>query len=293
MKQLAKRTILVAAVLLVLAIVAGTAAYGYFFNGKEIENNQIKTGNITLQLNGGGVVAPIDLNNGVNDIMPGEYGTEGGWTIENIGTTNASLFIQLTPDEWDSNLADVLISSFWLDRDQDGIWSDGDSYFKPDGTYVSFAAGDTGAVPAAAFQNMSRWTSALINTMNVEVGVLGNLQFSWLLPADVHSTVDSGPNQGASLMGKSCNFDLLVQLDQYHKPTHVLGGATSGHSPLTVSMYNGGFLVNSTTVTGSTYSITVPAIDGYTAVFTWPGGQWVKPGIIDMRYNDILNADCA
>lgn len=243
MKKLGRKAIVIAAVLLVLAIVSGTAAYGYFFSGQTIENNRIKAGTIKLQLNGGAAVIPMNLDNGVNDIMPGDSGTVGGYKISNIGDKHASLYVGVTPNgEYDSNLADVVLASFWLDVDNTTTWTAGDSYFIPNGQYVQWATGDTAAIPAEAFFNMSEWRGSLCNTMNVEVGDLGYLQFSYLFPGDAVETVE------APLMGKEINFNLVIQLDQYHPAEHMTKVTASTHPGASWDAYSGGFLVESGTL---------------------------------------------
>lgn len=279
MKKFGRKAIVIGAVLLVLAIVSGTAAYGYFFSGQTIENNKVKTGKISLQLNDGGTVIPINLDDGVNDIMPGYAGTVGNYKVENTGNVAGSLYVGITPNgEWDSNLGDVLLSAIWLDADLSDSWTSGDAYFVPNGPNVAWAAGDTVGVPPAAYKPFNEFRNALSNTLNIPGhSVAGILRLSFTLPSDVVDTPEK------PLMDKSCNFNLMVQIDQYHPLAYTATVGASTHWGADWAAYQSGVMVdagvieqdNPGTVNVFENSITLPA-GVYDIVFTQGAWTWTK-----------------
>lgn len=286
------KVLMVAAVLCVLAIVVGTSAYGYFFSGITVQNNKVKTAVIDLTVNDDGVVIPIDLNNGVNDIVPGDSGTVGNYKVKNTGSIAGTLLVGVTPNgEWNTDLGDNLSVVFWLDKTNNSIWDDGDCYFVPDGRYIGYGVGEGPAIPGTAFKPMNDWSMSLSNTLFMDVGDEGYLKMSYLLPPEVISTPER------PIMGVSCNFDLLIQLDQQHYENHYISGALSGHTDVTISLYNGGVLTTQKTfASGSSYSIGAPCNPGvYTLVASYVDPatlevhSWTCPVALDITITDYPN----
>lgn len=268
MKKLTTKGLVIVAALLVVAIIGGTAAYGYFTSGKTIANNQISTGSIILSVNDDGATLPIVLP----QLMPGDAGTAGNYKIENIGTTPGTLWVGVGPNglEFDDNLSKALLAVFWLDTPGagQGTWSENDKYFVPDGHYQQFTAGDGPAVPVVAYKSLYTWQNNWSNTLDVPgAAEAGILKMTYVLPAAVDDPY---------LMAKSCNFDLLVELHQYHYTEHVITlDHVGSHAGAEWTAVANGVIVNRGNVGPDGYTMTLPA-DVYDIVFTKDSWTWTK-----------------
>lgn len=259
MKRLAKRTIVIAAVLLVLAAIVGGTAYGYFFSGRTIENNVASTGSIILSVNDDGEALPIVLPG----LLPGDSGTAGNYQIENVGTSPGTLWVGVSGNAlpFDEGLARALLTALWLDADASNTWTAGDKYFVPDHSYASWQAGDSVAVPIAAYNSLFDWNDEWSNTLDVAAGSgAGILKMTYVLP----STVDD-----PALMGKACNFNLMVELHQDHYDVRsVTVGSLSGHTGVTWTAVADGIIVDQgSIVNGATSTVLTLPIDTYSIVF--------------------------
>lgn len=282
MKRIARRTVLIGAVLLVLAIIGSAAVYGYFTSGRTIANNQVSAGTIQLTVNDDGIADPVSLAH----LMPGDTGTAGGYLIKNIGDTPGTLWVGIYGDNttgtgtFSDELGAALQVAYWLDVDGNGAWSGTDKYFVPDGHYVQFQTGDTPALPAGAYASLYTWNNAWSNSLDVPGGATaGTLRMTYLFPP----TVDD-----LSLMGKSCAFDLMVELHQYHPETNTVTLSHVGsHAGATWAAYADGVLVDVGTVGSDGYVMTLPA-DAYSIVFTQGTWSWTKPidiSIVDQAFD--------
>lgn len=280
MRRIAKRTLVIATVLTVLAIAVSAAAYGYFTSGRTITNNEVSTGTIQLTVNDDGTILPVNLA----QLMPGDSGTVGNYILKNVGDTAGTLWIGLlghTGDgEFDDGLAQALQVAFWLDVDGNNLWSTGDKYFSPDQHYTEFQTGDTPALPAGAYNTLYSWDNSWSNTLDVPgAQTAGTLRMTYTLPGSVDDP---------ALMGKHCLYDLMVELHQYHPDTNTITLlSVSGHTGATWSAFADGILVDTGTVGANGYVITLP-VDEYTLVFdqgAWTYTKQIDISIIDQAFD--------
>lgn len=282
MKRLTTKGIVIVAALLVVAILAGTAAYGYFTSGKTIANNEIKAGSIQLSVNDDGAALPINLP----ALMPGDAGTVGNYKIENIGDTAGTLWVGVYGDDngvdrfFNEGLAQALQAAFWLDVANDGIWNDGDKYFVPNGMYQAFQTGDSPAVPAAAYNSLFDWNNGWSNTMDIPgAATAGTLKMTYSLPASVDDT---------SLMGKVCNFDLMVEIHQYHPDSNtVTVGSLSGHTGVTWTAIANGVVVDTGSLAnGASNTVLTLPVGVYSIVFAGDNGFTYTKTPVDITVID-------
>lgn len=270
MKRLTRKSMAVAAVLLVLAIVAGSAAYGYFTSGRTIQNNEASTGSIILTVNNDGAALPITLPG----LMPGDAGSAGDYLIKNVGTVPGTMWVGVRGNDngvdkfFNEPLAQALLVTFWLDADQSGTWTAGDKYFVPNAHYVDYQTGDGLAVPAAAYKSLFLWNGGWSNSLDVPgASTAGLLKMAYSLPASV---------EDLALMNKKCNFDLMVELHQYHPDMNTITLLNVGsHSGATWTAVSDGVIVSTGTVGGNGYSFDLP-VDVYDIEFAKDSWTWTK-----------------
>jgi spore coat-associated protein N len=156
--------------LLIMAIVGGgTWAY---FSDTETVNSSIAAGRLNLKV---GSNEPTTEVINITNIVPGNSGTAGNWTITNDGTINGVFSVSLSAITNNEStryaqetaagdatagageLGGLLKISFWMDADKDDTWSTGDYYLNNAGAKVDWASGTT--LPAAAYQTVDSYDS--------------------------------------------------------------------------------------------------------------------------------------
>ncbi|MFC2011118.1 TasA family protein [Chloroflexota bacterium] len=182
------------AALLVMGLV-GAGTWAYFSDTETSGTNVLTAGTLNLNVDS---TDPFTLNISVPALTPGTTGNAANWTVQNDGTISGNLTVAVsaivngegvnpeseTESTGDGELGGLAKMAFWLDYDQDGIWSTGDKYLDASGagTVVDYSSGTT--LPSAAYDVI-----------------------------DDFGTTDWAQSDGIATMAASAEFDLLIEYD--------------------------------------------------------------------------------
>jgi predicted ribosomally synthesized peptide with SipW-like signal peptide len=220
MKMKKKLIIVVSLFALAVAIVGSGVLYAIFSDTQTASNNAFTSGTLMLQV---GSASPMTEHITINSLKPGDSGNASSWQLQNTGTINGDLSVQvsaITNNENTVNSAEAAVPdttpatgelganlkvAFWVDKDNSGTWNTGDYYLNSAGTTVAWASGSS--LPAAAYDLLNNyggktWTNTLTN---VAPGSFGYFKAEYQLPSATGNIIQSD----------SSVFDIVFTLNQH------------------------------------------------------------------------------
>ncbi len=213
---------LVIGISVVIALVM-TGTFAYFSDTETAVDNTFTAGTLDLKV---GDDDPTTETIIVDDVEPDGSGTADTWLVQNTGTIDGDLSIEIgtivnnentrseveedagdtTDGTTSGELGGLLEVAFWMDVDKDSTWSDGDYYLPSDSaTEVAWTTGTT--LPTAAYDILDDYDSdSWTDVQNIGgPAEAGNFRVEWKW------TSGSDDNQAQS---DDCVFDITFDLEQ-------------------------------------------------------------------------------